>query len=111
MVGKNIRHFVVDACDTIETALAVIEANSHRSVIVLSEDDRVVGTLSDADVRKAMLNHRLLSTPVREVMNLNIIWLTPDDVGKASELFQRYHIFLIPVVGNRNQLLDVLTAY
>jgi len=63
--------FVIAADASIETALAAIEANSHRSVIVVDAGGTVVGTLSDGDIRKALLNHRLLSTPVREVMNLN----------------------------------------
>jgi len=103
--------FVIGADATIEAALAAIEANHHRSVIVVDAGGAVVGTLSDGDIRKALLNHRLLSTPVREVMNLNFVWLPPEEVGRAHELFQRHRIFLIPVLGPRNRLVEVLKTY
>jgi CBS domain-containing protein len=103
--------FVIAADATIETALAAIEANMHRSVIVVDAGGTVVGTLSDGDIRKALLNHRLLSTPVQEVMNLNFVWLPPEEASRAPELFQRHRIFLIPVLGPRNKLVDVLRTY
>lgn len=103
--------YTVQVDSTIETALAKIERNSHRSVIVLDKGRRVVGSLSDGDIRKAMLNRRLLTTPVQDIMNLNFVWLAPGEADKAADLFQRYHIFLIPVLGPSNELLDVLTAY
>ena len=111
MPDETLDKYTVVADTTIEEALAAIEANEHRSVVVVEADGRVVGTLSDGDIRKALLNRRLLSTPVREVMNLNFVWLAPDEAGKAPDLFQRHRIFIIPVLGPGNKLLDVLRGY
>ena len=66
---------VVRDTDTLEEALVAIENNSYRSVIVLNETDVVVGTLSDGDARKSVLDHRLLSTPVHRVMNWMQRWV------------------------------------
>lgn len=111
MSDSKLEQYTVQGDATIEDALARIEKNSHRSVIVIDEGRKVIGTLSDGDIRKAVLNRRLLTTPVQDIMNLNFVWLSPGDTDRASELFQHYHIFLIPVLGPSNELLDVLTAY
>jgi predicted transcriptional regulator len=96
---------------TLEEALVAIENNFYRSVIVLNKDDVVVGTLSDGDARKSVLDHRLLSTPVNRVMNSNCIALTVDEKQKAKTIFEHTNVFLIPIIDEHGKLIDVLTAY
>jgi CBS domain-containing protein len=103
--------YVVRPTDTLEDAMAVIEANRHRSVIVVNDDRIVVGTLADGDVRKAILDRRLLSTPVADVMNTNFIAVAPADAERAAEIFEREHVFLVPVVDENGRLVDLRTAY
>lgn len=100
--------YVADVGSTIEEAWAKIEVNKHRSVIIV-EKDRVVGTLSDGDLRKAMLAHRLLNAPVREAMNTNFIVLTENNKEEAEGIFLKKDIFLIPVVDKEMRLLDIIT--
>jgi len=102
---------VIRDTDTLEEAMVAIDNNFYRSVIVLNENDVVVGTLSDGDARKSMLDHRLLSTPVHRVMNTNFIALTVAEREKAKAIFQKTHYFLIPVIDEHGRLVDVLTAY
>lgn len=103
--------FVVRPADTLEDAMAVIEENRHRSVIVVNDDGVVVGTLADGDARKAILDHRLLSTRVADVMNTNFIAVAPPDADSVTDIFEREHIFLVPVVDERGRLVDLRTAY
>ncbi|MGH3049691.1 MAG: CBS domain-containing protein [Gaiellaceae bacterium] len=109
MTGSNAR-YLVQTHETIEVAMLLIEENRHRSVVVL-EGDTVVGTLSDGDIRKAILDRRLLTTPVEHVMNMNFVSLRDDDRDRARELFQGEDLFLIPVVDADGKLVDVETAY
>lgn len=103
--------FVVRQHDSLETAMLVIEENRHRSVVVLDDDDVVVGTLSDGDARKAILDRRLLTTPVEHVMNTNFVALGPDERERAREYFEREHLFLVPIVDGNGKLLEIQTAY
>lgn len=111
MTDQSLLPFVVRPDVSLEDALAQIEENRHRSVIVADERDVVVGTLSDGDARKAILDHRLLSIPVRQVMNTNFIALDAETRDEAEAIFAREHIFLIPVVDDRGRLVELLKAY
>jgi len=102
--------YVVQEHETLEAAMLLIEENQHRSVIVL-DGAKVVGTLSDGDIRKAILDRRLLTTPVEHVMNTNFVSLSPEERGRAEQLFEDSDFFLIPVVDADGKLLDVVTAY
>lgn len=111
MNKTEIEAYTVPHTASIEAALAVIEANHHRCAIVIDEASRVIGTVSDGDIRRAMLNHRLLSAPVDAVMNLNFVSLAPGDISKAGELSKKMHVHVFPVVGPGNELVDVVTVY
>ena len=91
--------------------MALIEENRHRSVVVIDAANVVVGTLSDGDARKAILDHRLLSTPVSQVMNTNFIAVGPNERGQAAALLEQAHIFLVPVIDREGRLVDVMRAY
>ncbi len=103
--------YLVHKHDTVEAAMLMIEENRHRSVIVIDEQGVVVGTLSDGDIRKVMLDRRLLTIPVHQAMNPNCICLKLAEEYRAKEIFAREHIFLIPIVDDKGHLLKVLTAY
>ncbi len=99
--------FIVSFDATIENAWRIIEENNQRSVIVL-DGEKVVGSLSDGDIRKAMLLRRLVSTPVSEVMNLNFISLSVKRKVDGVKIFHKNDIFLIPVVDENLKLKDIL---
>lgn len=110
MFTKDKEKFVIEDENSIEQALLKIENNNHRSLIVLN-NKKVVGTISDGDIRKAMLKHRLFSTPIKEVMNTNFVWLKKDNLDKAKELFNNLHIFIIPIISEENDLEDIISCY
>ena len=99
--------YIASPEDPIEEAWSKFEANRHRSVIVV-DNGRLVGTLSDGDIRKAILKHRLLSTPIREVMNLNFISITEAQRGEAEEIIKNHDIYLLPVVDANMMLMDIV---
>lgn len=111
MLPAKKRKYVVESGATLGEAVALIEANTHRSLVVVSPGGTVVGTLSDGDVRKALLKGRLMVAPVRDLMNTNFIALRKSEAGRAKSIFAKTHIFLIPVVDAKQRLVDVIEAY
>jgi mannose-1-phosphate guanylyltransferase/mannose-6-phosphate isomerase len=107
MLGPEKRQYIADSDDTIEAAWSKIEMNRHRSVIVV-EGRKTVGTLSDGDIRKAVLAGRLLTTPIKDVMNINFISLKKSEIMQARQLFENKDIFLIPIVDKNYHLIDIL---
>lgn len=52
----------------LEQAIATIDQSSLQIAIVVDADQRLLGTLTDGDVRRAMLRHVPLDVPVSQVM-------------------------------------------
>ena len=108
--NSKITKYIVNADSTIEEAWSVIEENRHRSVIVV-DNDKVVGSLSDGDIRKAILGKRLFSTPVHLVMNVNFTYVEKNEIAECEQLFRKKDIFLIPVVDDEMKLLDIIVEH
>jgi CBS domain-containing protein len=103
--------FRIHHASTIRDAMERIEANRHRVVIVVDDDGRVLGTVSDGDVRRAFLRDALPITPVTRIMQLNPRVVTESEKGRGLELLKEKHVTVLPVVSDDNRLVDVLLAY
>ena len=106
-LDQNKLKYIVDSKSTIEDAWSVININDHRSVIVV-DGDKVVGTLSDGDLRQAILSKRIFSTPVWEVMNTNFIYITGEKKEEGLNILEKKNIFLLPVVDDEMTLIDII---
>jgi CBS domain-containing protein len=106
-LDQNKLKYIVDSKSTIEDAWSVININDHRSVIVV-DGDKVVGTLSDGDLRQAILSKRIFSTPVWEVMNTNFKYITGEKKKEGLNILEKKNIFLLPVVDDEMTLIDII---
>jgi CBS domain-containing protein len=102
--------YTVASSDSVRLAMEKIEANKHRVVVVL-DDGKVVGTVSDGDIRRAMLHDMLQIAPVSRIMQLNPHVTTETDSAKRRDAIRREQVTLLPVVDDENRLVDVELAY
>ena len=102
--------FTVQTTETIRTAMRRITANKYRVVVVL-DGKKVVGTVSDGDIRRALLRDVLLEAPVEKIMNLNCRMTTERSPERLAELIRREQVTVLPVVTAANELVDVALAY
>jgi CBS domain-containing protein len=109
-MGHDLSYYVVDATDTVRTAMERIEANKHRVVVVVDQG-KVVGTVSDGDIRRAFLHDMLPVAPVTRIMQLNPQVTTETDPAKRAEQLRALQVTLLPVVTADNELVDVVLAY
>lgn len=65
---KNWENTLVSPLSTLEDAIGIMDRSALRVAIVVDENRRLLGTLTDGDVRRALLRHQPLSIPVSEVM-------------------------------------------
>ena len=109
-MSPDLALYVVDATDTVRTAMERIEANKHRVVVVVDQG-KVVGTVSDGDIRRAFLHDVLPMAPVTRIMQLNPQVTTEADPAKRAALLRAAQVTLLPVVTADNALIDVELAY
>jgi CBS domain-containing protein len=109
-MAKNLELFTVQATDTIRVAMEKITTNKHRAVVVL-DGKKVVGTVSDGDIRRAFLKDMLPMAPVEKMMQINCRTTRETDPRKQAELIRQEQVTLLPIVNQVNELVDVALAY
>ena len=99
MMRTNWRDLRVDATATVRETMKVID-RSRVGLALVVEGERLLGTVTDGDVRRAILREVPLEAPVREVMYRDFVFLphgSPEAV--ARELMQARQIKQVPVLA------------
>ncbi len=107
---KNLDIFTVQVTDTIRTAMLKITANRYRAVVVL-DGKKVVGTVSDGDIRRAFLREILSMAPVEKIMNINCVTTKETSQERLKDILRREKVTMLPVISDENELIDVALAY
>lgn len=103
---EEFKPFTIKADASLQSALLKIEENKYQSLIVIDDNLRVIGTISDGDIRKALIARRTLLAPVLDVMNTNYKSITKKE--HAKEIFEKhFYINLIPVISELGVLQDI----
>ena len=102
------RKTLVPGSATIRTAIEVINAGNQQICLVVNEDLGLLGTVTDGDIRRAILAGTDMTEPVARIMNAN------PRVGSPTELpasllarMTEAQIYQIPIVDGDGQVVGL----
>lgn len=100
-MSYNWKNVLVKIDDTIESVLAKIDVEALRVALVIDEDRRLLGTITDGDIRRGFLKGANLTTFASEVMNSSPTYVG-EEVTKADlvNLMEFKGLLAIPIVTN-----------
>ena len=102
-------NIILEKNQTIKKALEKLDKNKKRFLIVL-DNERVIGTLTDGDIRRGFLRGELLHSKVESVYNKNFKYLTINSTfDEVCEMFRIEKIDFLPILDSDMKLLNVLT--
>lgn len=109
---KNWRDTLIDKNNTIREALIVINQSSLKIALIVTDANKLLGTVTDGDIRRAMLNNFSMETSVAEIMN------TQPKVAKIStckrqvtDLMEQYLLNSVPIVNDENIVVDLVSFH
>ncbi|MCW4630860.1 CBS domain-containing protein [Marinomonas rhodophyticola] len=97
--------------ETVQT-IAMRMTDARVSSILVVEEERLLGIVTDRDLRSRILALGGSSdTLVRDIMTLNPVSLTPDAlVMQAQTLMSESNIHHLPIVDEQQRAVGMLTA-
>ena len=105
---KSYRDVLVNQHATIKEALSIIDKGAIRIAIVIDDNEKVVGTLSDGDIRRGLLNGLTLDSSIE---NLYFKEPTIANINDSKELIIqkaiRKQIYQIPIVDDEGKLVKI----
>lgn len=105
---SNITKYVAYEDQTLLQVLSVIQESKTRCVIVLNNEEKVVGVVSQGDVVSALLKHIDLYTYVEKIMNRSFVFLTDRDMEKAVSIVLEKGVTILPIIDEENHLQDII---
>ncbi|MEO1750162.1 nucleotidyltransferase family protein [Thiofaba sp. EF100] len=96
--------------DSIHRAIEVIDQGAKRIALVVDDAGKLLGTVTDGDIRRGILRHLPLSAPVAEVMNTQPRVL-PRHYSReeAMRLLGSAQVLQVPIVDEQGVLLGLET--
>jgi dTDP-glucose pyrophosphorylase len=105
----NLTHLTVDSTDLLKVAIARLDKTVEKIVFVVNEEGILVGSLTDGDVRRWILQGGQLNTQVLNVCNKNPYVISEKyDTEVVKQVFLKQHYMAIPLVDKSHVLLDIL---
>ena len=103
-------NFLIQPDKSLKSALKLISKNGCKTVLVV-ENDVFLGTLSDGDIRKAVLKKNNLNSKILNFYNKNSIFLKENNYNESNvkKLFLKNNFDIIPVINKKNKLVKILT--
>lgn len=102
--------FIIKDSASIREALVALDGNTHDSqtLFVINEQDVMVGTLTDGDIRRGLINGAGLQSRICEIMHRNFKFVRKgEDLTEALKKFRSRLIYFVPVLDNEGHIVDV----
>jgi len=105
-----IRDIIVQPNITIRQAMKTLNTSGRKCLVIVDEKNNLLGTLSDGDLRKAILKGAVESDLIQKIFHSKPTVLVDGKyrLGEVKKLFTNHKFDLIPVVNDEGKLSDIL---
>jgi dTDP-glucose pyrophosphorylase len=105
---KNIDEIKLTIDSTIREALQIIDNGAVKFAIIATKTDKLLGTITDGDIRRAILNEKTLDSTIKDiyfktpiVVNINSTKEEIINICTSKKIYQ------IPVVDSENRVVGI----
>ncbi|MDK2800262.1 MAG: hypothetical protein PWQ70_1881 [Clostridiales bacterium] len=94
---------------SIKRAMEVIDAGAKGIALVVDENKRLLGTITDGDIRRAILKGIALDEHVKAIMNEHFTFVTKNySRTLVKTIFEQKSIHQLPVLDDYMRVVDVI---
>jgi dTDP-glucose pyrophosphorylase/predicted transcriptional regulator len=107
----DFRKILLKPSDSLERSIKILHEGGCRIALVTDINENLLGTVTDGDIRRALVDHCSMSIEVKEVMNHKPLTVKKTDAdSKALELMKKHSLLHMPIVNDNGKLvgLDIL---
>ena len=105
---NNWEQVQVAPSDTIEEAVTLLENTRLGIVLIVDEQKRLLGTVTDGDIRRALIDHVTMNDHVSTIMARSpAVASVSDDRAKIHKMMSDRELLQIPVIDNDRHLVGL----
>ena len=89
-------------------AIQKIDENSSGLLFVVDDQDRLIGCLTDGDVRRWIIKNGSIVGTVGQAMHRSVISLAISQRSEAESVILKNSITAVPIVNDNNEIVDIV---
>lgn len=100
--------FVIDENSTILEALKKIDENKRSYLLIVNEENVLLGLITEGDIRRLLINNAKLEDKVSYNQHIEKVY-NSEEFNILFEKFKSERIALLPIVDENNKLINIIT--
>lgn len=101
---------LVQPNNTLINVLKKLDSGAKGIVLVVDENKRLLGTITDGDVRRAILRGVSLESPISDIIHYNPVYVKSTATKEEiKDIFIKKAVKQIPVVDDNNVVVDLIS--
>jgi len=110
MVKLNNNYFIKKNV-SIRNALSFLNISPHKCLLVIDNKKKLLGTLTDGDIRKTILKNSNLEITIDKIYNKNPtkVYESQINLEQIKKILKINKFDIIPIVNNKGIVLDVFS--
>lgn len=106
---SDIKHASIAATASIQEAFQKLNANQMGVIFAIDEAARVIGCVTDGDIRRHLLKDNNLSAPLSLFMNRDFVWAQSGIAREQILKLLDHRVHVVPLLDPQGRLIDVCT--
>jgi len=96
---------------TIKEAMEALDKTAEKVLLVVDDEQRLIGALTDGDIRRHILKERDLIGTIQSAYNKNPIFVFMEDfdIEKIKHVLTKNIIDLVPILNKDRKVIDFIT--
>ena len=112
MLKKDLSRILINPDDTLEEAIQALNSGGMRIVIVIDQNSKLLGIITDGDIRAALLEHKDMQTKAKEFMNSKPYLATEDESKEfILEKMHEKNILAVPIIDSKGRIKALETIH
>jgi len=103
----NLRDIFVKKTLSIKSAIKQMDVTSKKILVVVDDNDLLLGVITDGDIRRWILSSGDLELDVSHIMNTSPSFVFRENIEDAFEIMKEKFFDAIPIVNNEMKVIDI----
>ena len=106
----NWKKTILKMTDSMEVAVKILNQESLRIVMVVDDDERLIGSITDGDIRRGLIRQLPMNTTLAEIMHKNpIVSVAGDDKSNILAKMKELDLLQIPIIDSNGRVVGLET--
>lgn len=93
---------------SIKDTIKAIDIGGQKIVLVIDDNEKLLGVVTDSDIRRYILKNGDLDSNIEEVMQKKPKYVYEKEKEKARSIIIKYGVDALPIINEQHQVIDII---